>query len=66
MSEKSSIEQQIISTDSLRDLALFLEGMKLGRGGNIQPLGTIVIDDLWATIKYMEGSGAFLAKRDLK
>ena len=54
-----------ISTQSLRDLAIYLSGIKDGKG-NLLPLGTIVLDDLWDAIKYIEGDNRFSAKRDKK
>ena len=54
-----------ISTQSLRELAIYLSGIKDGKG-NLLPLGTIVLDDLWDAIKYIEGDNRFTAKRDKK
>jgi len=54
-----------ISTQSLKDLAIYLSGIKDGKG-NLLPLGTIVLDDLWDAIKYIEGDNRFSAKRDKK
>ena len=47
-------EKQEISTQSLKDLAIYLSGIKDGKG-NLLPLGTIVLEDLWDAIKYIEG-----------
>ena len=47
-------EKIIVGTDSLKDLALYLSGMKDGKG-NLLPLGTVVLEDLWGTIKYLQG-----------
>lgn len=41
-----------INVSSLRDIALFLEGIKHGKG-NLLPLGTIVLDDLWEAIEWL-------------
>jgi len=38
---------------SLRDIALFLEGLKLGKG-DILPLGTRDLDALWAALQSLE------------
>jgi len=54
-----------ISTQSLKELAIYLSGIKDGKG-NLLPLGTIVLDDLWDAIKYIEGDNRFTAKRDKK
>ena len=54
-----------ISTQSLRDLAIYLSGIKDGKG-NLLPLGTIVLDDLWDAIRYLDGDNRFTAKRDKK
>jgi len=54
-----------ISTQSLKELAIYLSGIKDGKG-NLLPLGTIVLDDLWDAIKYIEGDNRFTAKRDIK
>ena len=62
--EQASQEKIRVGTDSLKDLAIFLEGMKVGRGGNLSPLGTIVLEDLWNTIKYLRGDKRYYAERD--
>jgi len=38
--------------------ALFLEGIKIGRGGDILPFGTIAIDELWDLMNYLKGNKA--------
>ena len=43
-----------IDLDSLRRLAVFLEGMKLGKGGNILPLGNYDLEQLWSAIRELE------------
>ena len=58
-------EKTEISTQSLKDLAIYLSGVKDGKG-NLLPLGTIVLEDLWDVIKYIEGDKRFTAKRDRK
>lgn len=47
-----------INTDSLRGIALFLEGFKEGRG-NLSPLGTLSLDELWKTIRLLEKDPKF-------
>ena len=51
---KPMMEKEIVSTDSLKDLAIYLSGVKDGKG-NLLPLGTVVLDDLWKAIKYLQG-----------
>lgn len=51
---KQAMEKEIVSTDSLKDLAIYLSGVKDGKG-NLLPLGTVVLDDLWKVIKYLQG-----------
>lgn len=58
-------ENVIISTKYLCDLALYLSGLKDGKG-NLLPLGTIVLDNLWNTIKYIQGDPRFSAERDIE
>ena len=42
-----------INVNSLRDIAIYLEGIKEGKG-NLYPLGTIVLDDLWSAIRFLK------------
>ena len=42
-----------------------LSGLKDGKG-DLLPLGTIVLDDLWNAIRYLDGDVRFTAKRDDK
>ena len=65
MEEQAKQEKQEISTQSLKDLAIYLSGIKDGKG-NLLPLGTIVLNDLWDAIKYIDGDNRFTAKRDKK
>ena len=39
-------------SNSLKDLAIYLSGVKDGKG-NLLPLGTIVLNDLWEAIKIL-------------
>ena len=41
--------------DRLHALACWLEGIKLGSGGALNPLGTATIDSLWKTIRTLNG-----------
>ena len=62
--EKQSFQEKVkVSTESLKSLAIYLSGLKDGKG-NLLPLGTIVLDDLWNAISYLDGDVRFTAKRD--
>ncbi len=58
-------DKKMISTQSLRDIAIYLSGIKDGKG-NLSPLGTIVLDDLFDAIRYLQGDVRFIAERDKK
>ena len=40
--------------ESLKQIAFYLSGLKDGKG-NLLPLGTVVLEDLWDAIKYLQG-----------
>jgi hypothetical protein len=62
--DKQPIQEKVmIGTESLKSLAIYLSGIKDGKG-NLLPLGTIVLEDLWNAISYLEGDARFTAKRD--
>lgn len=65
MEDNRPMQESIaIGTESLKQLAIYLSGVKDGKG-NLLPLGTIVLDDLWNTIKYLQGdSRYFCPERD--
>lgn len=63
--EQASQEKVIVDTESLSKLAIYLSGVKDGKG-NLLPLGTIVLDDLWNAIKYLQGDVRCTAERDKK
>jgi SpoU rRNA methylase family enzyme len=66
MEDKQPVqERKMINTKSLSDLAIYLSGVKDGKG-NLLPLGTIVLDDLWDAIKYLQGDVRFISERDSK
>jgi hypothetical protein len=66
MEDKQPIqERKMINTKSLSDLAIYLSGVKDGKG-NLLPLGTIVLDDLWDAVKYLQGDARFISERDSK
>jgi hypothetical protein len=45
-----------IDINSIRKIAVYLEGIKQGKGGNILPLGNIDLEQLWDAIDYLQGS----------
>ena len=51
--EKNKISRQQVEVDSLRKIAIYLEGIKQGRGGNLQPLGTHDLEQLWNAIRFL-------------
>jgi hypothetical protein len=66
MEDKQPVqERKMINTKSLSDLAIYLSGVKDGKG-NLLPLGTIVLDDLWDAVKYLQGDVRFISERDSK
>lgn len=54
---QASQEKVYANPDSLRELAIYLEGVKNGRGGSLEPLGTIVLDELWLVIRELRFRG---------
>ena len=67
MEDKQPVqERKMINTKSLSDLAIYLSGVKDGKG-NLLPLGTVVLDDLLNAIKYLQGDVRYTCpKRDDK
>ncbi len=55
-------EKVPIDTNGLVRLAIFLEGYKLGKG-NIHPLGTIELVNLWNAISYLQGDVCYSNKK---
>jgi len=51
---KTAQEKKIISTKSLSELAIYLEGIKAGKG-NLLPLGTEHLEQLWGAIRFLRG-----------
>lgn len=63
---KPMMEKEIVNVNSLKDLAIYLSGVKDGKG-NLLPLGNIVLDDLWKAIKYLQGDNRYICpERDNK
>ena len=48
------MEKISVDIDSLIKLAIFLDGYKQGKG-NLLPLGTDNLEQLWNAIKYLQG-----------
>jgi len=47
-------EKKIVSIKSLSELAIYLEGIKAGKG-NLLPLGTEHLEQLWGVIRFLRG-----------
>lgn len=65
MSEKPMMEKTQIDDDDLVKIAIYLEGVKAGKG-NILPLGLADLENLWNAVKYIRGDARYEAKRDKK
>lgn len=63
--KQASQEKVMIDTNSLSQLAIYLSGVKDGKG-NLLPLGTVVLDELWNAVKYLQGDVRYIAERDKK
>jgi hypothetical protein len=61
---KQNEKKVLVNTNSLKDIAIYLSGIKDGKG-NLLPLGTVVLDDLWNAIAYLRGDSGFKADRDI-
>lgn len=62
---KTEIQKTNVDVSSLQKIGIFLEGVKQGRGGNIQPLGTNDLEQLWNAIRFLQGDDRFEC-RDLR
>lgn len=61
--ENQPVQEKVkVGTESLKSLAIYLSGLKDGKG-NLLPLGTVVLEDLWNAINYLDGDARFTAKR---
>ena len=58
---RTSISRQEIQVDSLKTIAIYLEGVKQGRGGNLLPLGNNDLEQLWNAIAFLKGDERFTA-----
>ena len=54
-----------VEVSSLKNIAIFLEGVKQGRGGNLLPLGNNDLEQLWNAIAFLQGDERFEC-RDLR
>ena len=61
--ETARQEKKKINVQSLKDIAIYLSGIKDGKG-NLLPLGIIALDDLFNAISYLQGDVRFIADRD--
>jgi hypothetical protein len=62
--DKPQADKIIVGVDSLKRIALFLEGYKLGNGGHIRPLGTNDLEQLWNAIGFLQGDVRYKLKGD--
>ena len=60
--EKTEISRQQVELDSLKKVAIFLEGVKQGRGGDLLPLGNNDLEQLWNAISFLQGDERFECK----
>jgi hypothetical protein len=56
---KTQISKKNVEVSSLKSIALFLEGVKQGRGGNLLPLGNNDLEQLWNAIAFLQGDERF-------
>jgi len=61
--DKPMQEKIRVNSEPLHEVLLYLTGLKDGKG-NLLPMGTIVLDELQNTIKYLQGDKRYYAKRD--
>ncbi len=59
---KTKMVKKNIEVGRLTKVAIFLEGIKVGRGGDIQPLGTYDLEQLWDAIAFLQGDERFECK----
>jgi hypothetical protein len=60
---KAQEQKLVVNTRALIEIAIYLSGVRDGKG-NLFPLGTIVLEDLWAAIKYLQGDVRYSSERD--
>lgn len=64
-SEKTYEDKIHVSDESLSRIAIYLNGLKDGKG-DLLPLGTHDLEQLWNAVKYLRGDFRFTASRDSK
>lgn len=62
---KTQTSKKNVEVSSLKSIAIFLEGVKQGRGGNLLPLGNNDLEQLWNAIAFLQGDERFEC-RDFK
>lgn len=60
---KTKVEKTNIDVNSLNKIAIYLEGVKQGRGGVLSPLGTNDLEQLWNAIQYLNGDERFKCEK---
>lgn len=60
---KTVQEKKLVNTESLVHIAIYLSGLKEGKG-NLLPLGINDLECLWDAIKYLQGACGYMADRD--
>jgi len=51
---KTKAIRQQVEVSSLKTIAVYLEGVKQGKGGNLLPLGNNDLEQLWNTISLLQ------------
>jgi hypothetical protein len=62
MEQKTEISRQQVEVSSLKTIAIYLEGVKQGRGGNLLPIGNNDLEQLWNAISFLQGDERFECK----
>ena len=65
MKNEPNSERTQISVKELKELAIYLSGIQAGKG-NLLPLGTVHLDNLWNTIGYLNGDVRFYCEESQK
>jgi len=59
---KTEVSRQQVEVSSLKTIAVYLEGVKQGRGGNLLPLVNNDLEQLWNVISFLQGDERFECK----
>ena len=51
---KTEVSRQQVEVSSLKTIAVYLEGVKQGKGGNLLPLGNNDLEQLWNAIALLK------------